>query len=123
MDNATLTRDEIRAALVGNKQISKSVNFTLFDIDIELRQPSFKSIMEARTEGDSLTRAIDMIIKYAYVPGSDELIFEEGDRPQIELWPFGEDLVRIQEAITELTGIDIAVDEATEELKDPLAES
>ncbi len=117
-----LTRDAIRAALVGSRQEGASRAIKLFGIDIELRQPTFKSIMEARIEGDGATRAIDMIIKYAYVPGSEERIFEEGDIPQMEEWPFGPDLVAIQNAIVEMTGIDIAVEEATEELKDPLAE-
>ena len=122
-DTTVLTRDEIRAALVGKRHEGKTRPITLFGVDVELRQPTFKSIMEARTEDDQGRRAVDMIIKYAYVPGTDERIFEEGDVPMIEEWPFGEDLVNLQNAIVEMTGIDLAVEEAAEELTDPLAES
>ena len=116
-----LTRDEIRAVLLGKTPLAKTVPIKIFGIDIELIQPTLASIMETREEDDAKTRAADMIIKYAYVPGTDQLIFEDTDREMILRWPFGEDLLALQQAITELTGIDI--DAAVEDLRhNPLAE-
>ncbi len=115
----TPTRDEIRAALLGPK-LAKSVDITIFDIPIELRQPSFASIMRARDESDTPKRAADMIVNYAYVPGTDEKVFTEEDIDKILEWPFGDDLTRLNTAIAELTGIDVSGEE--ELLKeDPLA--
>lgn len=117
----SLTRDEIRAALIGSTPKSKTKLITVFDIDLELRQPTLAAIMSTRESDDSEVRATDMIIKYAYVPGTDELVFEETDREMILRWPFGQELLKLQEAISELTGIDIAAAEEDIE-NNPLAE-
>lgn len=117
----SLTRDEIRAALLGKTPDAKSVLITVFGIELELKQPSLGSIMETRENDDAKARAADMIVKYAYVPGTNDLVFEDTDRDLILKWPFGEDLLALQQAITDLTGLDI--DAATEDLKEnPLAE-
>lgn len=116
-----LTRDEIRTALLSKVPEAKSKSITIFGVNIELRQPSLGSIMDTRENDDAKSRAADMIVKYAYVPGTDDLVFEDTDVQMILKWPFGEDLLELQTAITELTGLDI--DSAVEELRtDPLAE-
>ncbi len=113
---APLTRDEIRAALIGSTPLAKSKLIHVFGVDIELRQPTLESIMNTREIEDSSQRAVGMIIKYAYVPGTDELIFEDTDTQMILRWPFGEDMLKVQETITELTGLDI--DEAQEDMQE-----
>ena len=116
-----LTRDEIRAALLGNIPKPETRMITLFGVEIELRQPTLASIMDAREVDDPKTRATDMFIKYAYVPGTDDHVFEDTDREMILRWPFGRELLALQEAITELTGLDI--DAAKEDLShNPLEE-
>ncbi len=115
-----VTRDEIRAVLLGKTPLAKSMLITVYGCEIELRQPTLASIMSTREIDDPKIRATEMIIKYAYVPGTDDYVFEDTDRDAILKWPFGEDLLTLQQAITELTGLDI--DAAKEELgKDPLA--
>lgn len=117
---APMTRDELRAVLIGKTPLAKSEVIEVFGVKLELRQPTLKSIMDAREIEDSATRAVSMIIKYAYVPGTDDLIFEDTDAELILRWPFGEDLLKLQETITELTGLDIET--AKEDLKqNPLA--
>ncbi len=118
---APLTRAEIRSALIGSTPLAKSVLIHVWGIDMELRQPTLKAIMDTRDIESSSERAVEMIIKYAYVPGTDELIFEDSDAELILRWPFGEDMLKVQETITELTGLDI--ESAKEDLKDnPLVE-
>ncbi len=56
-----------------------------------------------------------MLVRYCYVPGTDERVFDPADVDAILAFPFGPDFVKIQEAITELTGLDMT--EAEEELK------
>ncbi len=114
-----LTRDELRAALLGNAPKPDSTLITMFGVEIELRQPNLGAILKTRAEGDDATRAVDMIIEYAYVPGTDDHVFEDTDRAAMMNWPFGRDLTVLNAAIAELTGVDIDV--AVEELSnDPL---
>lgn len=122
MNDATkVTRDQLRAVLIGKKHQPRREPIELFGVEVELQQPTLRSILEAQDAPDELTRTADVFIQYAYVPGTDERIFEEGDRDVILNWPFTEDLVKVQLLIAELTGVDIR--DAEEELKDPLSES
>ena len=121
MNTPTVSRDELRAKLLGNAPAPDRKAITLFGMEIELVQPSFKSILNARETEAADVRSVQMIIDYAYVPGTDEKIFEEGDVEVILSWPFTEDLVEVNKAIAELTGINIA--EAEKEIQaDPLDE-
>jgi hypothetical protein len=116
------TRNELRAALVGKKHKPKSEVVSLFGTEVELRQPTLAAILRSREEDDERKRTTDVFLNYAYVPGTDELIFEEGDRDVILNWPFTEELFQVQMVIAKLTGVDISG--AMEELKaDPLPES
>ena len=116
-----LSRDEIRKALVGNTPLAEQRDVTIFDIPLVIRQPSLRDIMRARSEDDEAKRMADIIIRYVYIPGGDERAFEEGDAEMIMRWPWGEDLSVLQDAIMDLSGLNI--DDAEEELKtDPLDE-
>jgi len=111
----TGNREALRAHLLSSKPKAKSTVIDLFGVDVELRQPSFKSIMTARETEDPVERAASMIIKYAFVPGTNEQVFDDADMDQILDWPFGEDLARLNTAITELTGVNM--DEEEEKLE------
>lgn len=113
-------RDELRAHLFDKANTrAKSEVLTLFGVEVELRQPSIGAIMDAQEIKDPARQAANMIIKFAYVPGTDEKVFEEGDVDSIIQWPFGEDLKHLQDAIGRLTSLD--VEAAQEDLeKDPL---
>ena len=111
-----LTRDELRDALLGTAPKPDSRIIMMFGVELELRQPNLGAIMKAREETDQATRAVDMIIEYAFVPGTDDHVFEMTDRDTIKNWPFGPDLTRLNAAIAELTGVDIEA--AVEGLRD-----
>ncbi len=115
-------RNALRKKLIGDRHVPDSKIVTLFDCEIELRQPSLAAILDARQDADESTRTTDVFLKYAYVPGTDEHIFEEADRETILNWPFNEELMNVQTTIAELTGINLA--DAEEDMKDdPLEES
>lgn len=125
----TVSRDSLRTALL-RSQDSKSEIITLFDQEVELRQPTLGAILDARSEADTKTAAVAMIIAYACVPGTDDRIFEEGDTPMMLKWPFGDELIAMQRAIAKLSGVDLedigdfgGVTAAAEALEtDPLAD-
>ena len=115
-------RKELRARLIGDRHDPDSKVVSLFGVEIELRQPTLLAILEAREHDDEKTRTTDVFLKYAFVPGTDELIFEEADRDTILNWPFTEELLAVQTTIADLTGIDLG--DAEEGMKsDPLEES
>ncbi len=121
-DKVKLTRDEIRKALVETKHAPARELVTLFGVEIELQQPTLNSILSAREEADERERTTDVFLKYAYVPDSDELVFEDKDRETILNWPFTDELMKVQTVILKLTGVDLA--DAMEDLKkDPLEDS
>jgi len=101
-----LTRDQIRAK-VFSKIKPRIIDINVFGVDIELHQPTLKAILEAQDTEDTGTRMAQMIINYAYVPGTTTRVFDEADAPMILTWPFGDDLIRLQKAITLLTGVDV----------------
>ncbi len=122
MTTTTPSRDELRTQLLGNmKDKVKTKRLTIFGTDIELRQPTLGAIMEAQALEDPKKQAALMIIRYACIPATTTLIFEEGDEESILEWPYGDDLRKLQGAIVELSGVNI--DLATGELREnPLDE-
>ncbi len=116
-----MTRDQLRAALIGKKHVGKTALVTLFGVDIEMHQPTLASILDSRNEDDDRRRTADVFINYAFVPGTNERIFEDTDTETILNWPFTDELLEVQKTIADLTGVDLGAVE--EELKaDPLEE-
>lgn len=113
-------RDQLRKELLANHR-PESIPVTLFGQKIELRQPTLDSVLKARETDDKVERVLDMILKYAYVPDTDQPVFEPGDKELMKKWPWGPDLMNVNNAIMKLTGIDISA--AEKELQtDPLDE-
>lgn len=119
-ETPALNREDIRQRILGAAKDVKVEKLTLFGIDVELRQPSFAAIMEARELDNPGTRAASMIIAYACVPGTSERIFSPEDAEMIMEWPYGEDLTKVNSAIMALTGLNLEEEEEVLE-KDPLA--
>ncbi len=116
-----LTREQMRDKLLGHAPKPERISLKLFGTDLDLVQSTLGSILDIQDMPTGKERAAFMIIQYACMPGTSERVFEEADQEVILNWPFGEDLTEVQEAIAELTGIDIS--DATEDLrKDPLKE-
>lgn len=104
------TRDEIRAQILGSKAQSKVIEF--FGAKIELRQPTLGVILEHRKASDDLDALQMMLISYAYVPDTTELVFDEADVDALMELPFGKDMNTLTTAVGELMGQDIKAVEA-----------
>ncbi len=116
---APLTRNEIRDAMLGHTPKAEVRRVTVFGIDMDLKQASLGEILDAEATDNVKISSVNLIIRYACVPGTNEKLFDDADRTMIENWPFNKDVLQLQEAIAELTGIDIEAMEQ-ELLGDPL---
>lgn len=97
-------RDAMRAAIFAPKQVkSEPVNF--FGQDIEIRQMILADVLNASNNPDRESAIIDTLINYAYIPGTDERVFEEGDAAQFKTMPFGADFIRVSKALEALTEV------------------
>lgn len=100
----TFSRDEALAQIFGSKPSSgKSV---LFGVPVELREPTLEQILDAQANEDKKGAAVDMLIRFVFLP-SGERLFDESHRDSILGLPFGKDLQGVQNAIQDLLGIKV----------------
>lgn len=101
------SRDQMRANIFASKQVKiKIVDF--FGEKIELRQPVLADILAAK-EKDTQDGVIGMLVDYAYVPGTDQKVFEPTDRDGLLQLPFGNDFLDVSNALEELTNVNFQV--------------
>lgn len=112
------TRDEIRAQVFAPKEV-KTKDLTFYGAKIELRQPRLEDILAVQQsdanleEGQVSVAAISILLQYAYVPGTSEKVFEEGDRDALLKLPFDENMTQLTEALQELTDVNFTPKNAT----------
>ena len=97
-------RDLLRAQILASKT-PKSKVITFFGGQIEIRQPKLSDILEARAETDQNARVINILLMYAYVPGTSQKVFEEGDKAALLEMPFGGDFIAVTDALEELSSV------------------
>lgn len=102
-NSSKTNRDEIRKAIFTAKPEKRIISF--FGNDIELRQPNLGDAMAARTE-DVREAGIQMLLNFAYVPGTEEKVFEEADEDGIRRLPMCKDLTNLFNVCAELLGAD-----------------
>lgn len=96
------TRDEIRAAIFNQKAAVEPVVF--FGQKLELRQPELGTILDMRQEGLEMN-GMKMLTDFAFVPGTNEKVFEEADTESLRQLPFGPDVQRLMSAVAVLLGV------------------
>jgi hypothetical protein len=97
-------RDDLRAKLLATKR-PKTIPVDFFGEKIELRQPTLGDILKARDNEDRTAAVVEILVSYAYIPGSDERIFESGDSEALLAMPFGGDFVAVTKALETLTAV------------------
>lgn len=78
-------------------------------VELEVRQPSVGDMIELsskETEGQRRSFILELLLKYVYVPGTDEFIFEETDIDSIKKLPWNKDLTGLVEVFGELSQVD-----------------
>ena len=99
-------RDDIRAAIFSGRN-AKTLPVTAFGVELEVRQPSMGDILDLQELPDTKSRVVTSLINYCYVPGTKEPVFDSADRDSILALPFDENFEKINEAIAELTGVNL----------------
>jgi hypothetical protein len=97
-------RDLLRATILATHQ-PKSRLLEFFGVEIELRQPLLGDILKAQSEQNPEIGVINTLISQAFVPGTDERIFEEGDIAVLRLKPFDANFLRVAKALEELSEV------------------
>lgn len=98
------TRNEVRAKIFARKDVKKKrVDF--FGTEIELWQPKLRDIIAAQESTDREASIIETLVKYAFLPGTEEHVFEEADADSLKEMPFGADFLRVSKALEELTEV------------------
>lgn len=98
-------RDELRAKIFGNTNERNVIPVTFFGADIELRQPALEDILRAQQIENREAAIIQTLVDYAYVPGTEEKAFEDGDAESFKKMPFGADFLRVSKALETLTEV------------------
>lgn len=104
MSSEPVSKDAIRAKIFKGRDVKKEI-VTFFDAEIELRQPTLGDILEAQADPDRTRAIIMQLVRYAYVPGTNERVFEDTDVDSLRAQPFGSDFVRASEALARLTEV------------------
>jgi hypothetical protein len=97
-----LTRDQMRDMIFGAEPESEIIDF--FNVRLELRQPPMSTMLEAR-QGAPQNALLMMLVNYAYVPGTDEHVFDDGDIEMLKGLPLSPSTQRALEACNKLMGI------------------
>jgi len=98
------SRDELRKRIFAGQPVrSKVVQFN--GADIEIRQPKMRDILEAQSEENRADGIVNILIRYAFVPGTDQHVFEDSDADAIKEMGFGADFTAVSKAFGELTDV------------------
>lgn len=101
-----LSRDEVRAQIFKHRML-KTKEIEFLGVDIEMRQPTLADVMEVKESvgSDGELAVIQMLIKYSYVPGTDEKVFEPGDVESFKRMPFDGDFLKVAKTLEELSDV------------------
>jgi hypothetical protein len=108
-------RDELRAATVGAKKVFRTKSVEWNGLKFEFRQPSLAGRRKLRDKALDDGGMIDIfealvwgVIWNTYVPGTDELVFEETDYDSLVSTPPGGFMDEFAVEIAELYNLDAA---------------
>lgn len=117
-------KDALRAKLFATPELER-IKYTLNGVDIEMRMPLTGEVLDYSQgnvdDAGNVKRkdlsVINFLIDFAYVPGTNEKIFTQGDAPQLAALPYDAALQKIYlKMLTMLTGI--SVDNAVKNLSE-----
>lgn len=125
-----MTRDKIREKIFSSEsKKGRTQEVSFYGTIIEIRQPMTKDILAINNADPEDAKFMDdnerarqapfirMILKYAYVPNTDERVFEEGDIESLLSMPWSTDMTDAMRVMSSLTGVKI--EEKVKNSEDP----
>ena len=109
-ENETVSRDTIRTKIFSGKNKHRKTKIIDFmGEDVEVRQPTVKQVQELAKEAkkEDSDAVLLSIMEYCYVPGTEDKVFEDADKDELLGLPVGEWLNNLNQAIEEMTGVDV----------------
>ena len=102
----TSSRDAIRAAVFSSANFSRE-KIKMFGMEVEIRQPSVKEVIDLADAEANRERLTNLIINHTYVPGTEEKVFEKADFDSVLNMPSGDWMLNFQNAFARLSGTDV----------------
>lgn len=99
-------RDALRAEILKSRS-AKSRCISFMGVEIEIRQPLVEDIVDSSSQDPDERKSalIDTLIKHAYVPGTNDRVFEEADIATLKAMPFNSDFLLVMKTFGELADI------------------
>ena len=113
-ESGGVSRDSIRTRIFSGKNKNRKTKIIDFmGEDVEVRQPTVRQVQELAKEArkEDSDAILLSIMEYCYVPGTEEKVFEIADKENLLNLPVGDWLNNLNQAIEEMTGIDVKVAE------------
>ena len=103
-------RDEIRAKVFSSASAQrKSYVLPFFGTEIELRQATVGEITQMIEEGSTGKISLPLyLIRHAYVPDTEEKVFETADLDGLMALPFNSDMSALSDIIVKLSNVQIS---------------
>lgn len=102
------TRDSIRESIFNRIADRQTKACKLLGAEIELRQPNVAEILALAQETPSV---INILIQFAYVPGTETKVFEPADAEMLAQLPFSDEIRTLLDTFTSLSQIDVSTAE------------
>lgn len=104
-----LSRDDVRNRIFAKEnRVQKKEVFDFLGVSLELRQPTVEEFMNSQTD-DGRAFLVTMLIKYAYIAGTETKVFDPADYNQLVSMPMSASWTRLTQAVQNL--MDIKVEE------------
>lgn len=100
----SVQRDALRAKLLATRAPAQK-EITFFGETVEIRQPTLADVLKAQEADTVQSGIVQMIINYAFVPGTQEKVFEPADGDQLLTLPFGQEFIDLSKALESLTQV------------------
>lgn len=97
-------RNDLRARLLSARPLKSRV-LTLFGEEVEFRQFTVRQALELGKVPEKEQLA-HILINHCFIPGTDELVFEEADKDVLLNWPADSWVQELTKTIEELSSID-----------------
>lgn len=103
-------RNDIRQAIFDKIACRAKQTVEILGTTIEVVQPTVKEMLELSTSGVAIS-VTEILIRFAYVPGTDTQVFEVADREMLDALPFTSDIQRIFDVFNNFSAVNVTAAE------------